>query len=258
MTFVWMFCVMLLVNQYQTREAALEVEARYVAEQELLEARHEIERQRVHRMRKTVARELHDGIGGITATVAMLAGMGKKEGGEKGRELLHRIEEMALEGNREVRDLMGSVENTVSGTREWLADMEEYARKATGGAGISLEWIVEGEVCDHAIDDGAAAGSLMRTVMEAVHNLVRHAAASSAEVTFVFTPHRLDLAIRDNGRGFTAEREGGRGVRNMRARVEELGGSFTIVGGAGTKLDISVPLPLRLPEKAFPPAGDMA
>lgn len=258
MTFLWMFCALFMVNQYQTREVALGLQARHAAEQELLEARHEIERQRTLRMRQEMARELHDGIGGITATVAMLAGMGKEEGGAKERELLHRIEEMALEGSREVRDLMGSVESGVFRAREWLADMEQYARKAAGAAGIAVEWKVEGTVSDEAIRDGAAAGSLMRTVMEAVHNLVLHAAASSAEVRFVFAEERLDVSVHDDGRGFTREREGGRGVRNMRGRVEELGGTFSIEGGRGTKLAISVPLPLKVRGKTLPQVEEVA
>lgn len=250
MSYLWIFCVLFVVNQYQTREVGLRIEAQHAVEQQLLEARHEIERERAMRLRQMMAREIHDGIGGITATMAMLAGLGRVEAEGDRAEILAKIEQMALEGSREIRGLMGSVENNVFRWTDWLRDLEAYSRKVTEMAGISLEWQTEGLVPREIIDDQPAAASLMKVVFESVHNLVRHSGARSGRIRVRFDLDALGIFIRDDGRGFSGERDGGRGIGNMRERIREMGGIFSIQGGEGTVIGMEVPLPLGTREVA--------
>ena len=55
---------------------------------------------------------------------------------------------------------------------------------------------------------------------------------------------RLDLELTDDGRGGAEAGEGGRGMRNMQARAEELRGAIHWLPGTlgGTKVLLSVPL----------------
>jgi signal transduction histidine kinase len=54
----------------------------------------------------------------------------------------------------------------------------------------------------------------------------------------------LTLTVRDDGRGIGASPGGGHGLRNMRARADELGGLCTVAPGepSGTVLCWRVPL----------------
>ncbi len=238
MSFLWIFSVLFLVNQYHIREVALRSEERHAMEQQLLEAKHEIEREKARRVREIVARELHDGIGGITATMAMLASLGRVEAEGEISEIFSNFEEMALKGSREIQGLMSSVENEVFRWPEWLRDLESYARKIMGMAGISFDWKVEGTIPDGIIRNAQATASLMKVAFEATHNLVRHSGAKKGRIHVSFHDSRITITISDDGCGISSDSGRGRGLANMRQRMEEMGGSFFLRGNEGTTVKL--------------------
>ena len=82
---------------------------------------------------------------------------------------------------------------------------------------------------------------------EALSNIEKHAAASRVSVILEWTGRELEIAIRDNGRGFDPEvdpLDGHYGVRSMRQRVANLGGEIKIssILGGGTQLLIRLPV----------------
>jgi signal transduction histidine kinase len=89
------------------------------------------------------------------------------------------------------------------------------------------------------------------TCLEAVQNTIKHAPDASAVWIRLSQTHVLSLEIRDDGPGFTPARDanGGAvrfhdGLRNMRDRLEAVGGSLTIESapGRGTRVIGRVPL----------------
>lgn len=81
--------------------------------------------------------------------------------------------------------------------------------------------------------------ALLRVAQEAVTNARRHAHASRIAVTVTYMGDAVRLDIVDDGRGFDADEVAARverpfGITGMRARIEELGGTFTIESDAGT------------------------
>jgi signal transduction histidine kinase len=90
----------------------------------------------------------------------------------------------------------------------------------------------------------AIACSLYRVGQEALANVVRHADASSADLTLKADGHSAMLRVVDNGVGIertAASHSEGRGIANMKARIEELGGTLLIRDlGPGTMVEASV------------------
>jgi signal transduction histidine kinase len=84
--------------------------------------------------------------------------------------------------------------------------------------------------------------NLFLAVKEALNNAVRHAQATEVRLSMAIHEKSLVLAIEDNGRGF--ERPPGDpsadGLRNMRQRMEEIGGQFNIESAlnSGTKVTL--------------------
>lgn len=83
---------------------------------------------------------------------------------------------------------------------------------------------------------------------EALLNAVRHAQASSIEAEVEYLPHRLRLAVRDNGCGIDPQivgsgRECHWGLVGMRERAGSIGAKLRIWSrpGAGTEVEISLP-----------------
>jgi two-component system sensor histidine kinase DesK len=81
--------------------------------------------------------------------------------------------------------------------------------------------------------------TLALALREAVTNVVRHAHATRCCVRLARTVDQLQLEVEDDGRG--ADGAPGLGLRGMRERVESMGGSLRVEGGAGTRVVIVLP-----------------
>jgi signal transduction histidine kinase len=78
---------------------------------------------------------------------------------------------------------------------------------------------------------------------EALTNVVKHAQATAVDVQLRLAGEQLELEVRDNGVGASADAGGGHGVGNMRTRAEQLGGHLDVQNGQpGTRVTVHVPL----------------
>ncbi|MBX3103130.1 MAG: hypothetical protein KF690_11520, partial [Bacteroidetes bacterium] len=88
--------------------------------------------------------------------------------------------------------------------------------------------------------------ALYRIAQEALNNAAKYANASRVTLQLTAEEGMLQMVIADDGLGFDAAllAEGSYGLSNMRARVQELGGTFTLTSapGAGTRLQVQVPI----------------
>ena len=246
---VWTFGSLSLINQRQRLETREANAAALRASNQAAELERDLLAERAHRQRQHLVRDLHDGVGGVTANLALLASLGQVEGiNSEQKALLAHIEQLAIEGNRELRSLMNSLEKDATHWADFLRDFHTSAEKQIAPRSIALDWSVTGQVPATPLQDVPAGLSLMRALKEAVANLARHAAARHAGIRFAFHATWLGITIRDDGSGFSGgtPSTGGRGLGNMRRRLEELGGRLSIRSGHGTVLRFVVPLPLTL------------
>ena len=93
--------------------------------------------------------------------------------------------------------------------------------------------------------------ALLRVVQSAASNIRLHASAAAATVTVGFLPEAVTLDVYDDGGGFdpaaaaAPSNVGGYGLRAMRQRVEQLGGTFSVQSapGEGTIVAAQLPVP---------------
>jgi signal transduction histidine kinase len=87
-----------------------------------------------------------------------------------------------------------------------------------------------------------------RIVLEALTNVIRHAQAKHCNIRFTVSPNgssnALCIEIQDDGRGISEAHRAGVGLRSMRERAEEIGGSCLIDGGTirGTLILARLPI----------------
>jgi signal transduction histidine kinase len=92
--------------------------------------------------------------------------------------------------------------------------------------------------------------TLYHIAKEALHNVVKHAQATTVWIGFHRTADSIRCCIRDNGRGFNPasiaarQAERGFGLMGIRERLSVVGGHLTInsADGQGTELVISIPV----------------
>ena len=84
--------------------------------------------------------------------------------------------------------------------------------------------------------------NLFRIVQEALQNTIKYAEASRVQILFTKQDSTLHLNISDDGNGFDLETANkGNGLRNMKHRCEESGGSLEIQSSdLGTKVICSI------------------
>jgi signal transduction histidine kinase len=86
--------------------------------------------------------------------------------------------------------------------------------------------------------------NIFLVVKEALHNVIKHSGAGRVSIDLSYAGGQLHLAIVDDGRGFDAQAAAGKGngLANMRRRITDLGGVFSLVSGpgCGTRIGITV------------------
>ncbi|CAN7374608.1 histidine kinase [Pseudarthrobacter oxydans] len=104
--------------------------------------------------------------------------------------------------------------------------------------------------------------ALLRVVQSAASNIKLHASATAATVTLGFLPEAVTLDVYDDGTGFDPAAAappsdaGGYGLRAMRQRVEQLGGTLSVESspGEGTIVAAQLPLPSAIQVTSGEPA----
>jgi signal transduction histidine kinase len=124
---------------------------------------------------------------------------------------------------------------------EWLAERTE--ERSALEVTIDLDDRAAVDV-DLAIPRETARG-VFRVALLAVDNAVRHASATHLAIELRLDPATGTLVIWDDGRGFdpaAAQRQGGRGLRDMRVAAASIGGTVVIEPGtAGTRIALTWP-----------------
>lgn len=208
-----------------------------------------------------IARDIHDVLAHALAGLAIqleATGALIEQGAEREvlLERIHRAHELAREGLRETRRAVGALRGDPSVSVR--AGVEALAADYDSGAPAPVALEFRGNVAGLGDRAGEA---VVRVVQEALTNVRKHAAGAEVSVTVsageppdgeVVVVVRNTPAKRDAADGSTPDRNGlgasggGYGLRGMRERAEELGGSLS----AGPSADGGWRVELRLPPRA--------
>ena len=117
-------------------------------------------------------------------------------------------------------------------------------RQATAVQGrIGLPVVVETDLDERLPNE--VEDCLYRIGQEALHNVVKHAAAHAVRLEVGRVADGIRLAVIDDGAGFDAGSvpPGHLGLAGMRARAERIGGRFRVESrkGKGTTIEVVVP-----------------
>ncbi|GAB3766413.1 sensor histidine kinase [Microlunatus parietis] len=88
------------------------------------------------------------------------------------------------------------------------------------------------------------AEAAVRVVGEALANVARHAGATRVDVSLAYLDDVIVIDVNDDGAGFRVGESTGFGLRSMRDRVAEVGGTLAVEStpGAGTVVAVTLPI----------------
>lgn len=193
--------------------------------------------------RDRIAKEMHDDIGSALTTILYLSDDLKIKSLETVQYCADKIAGTASS----VVDKMNEIIWSMNSDYDTLDDLISYARQH----GVEfledhgLQWSLDITEPIPAIQlTGEQRRNIYLCFKESLHNIVKHAAASTVMVKIIIKD-RLYISIQDNGRGFDPDQVGrfGNGLKNIAERMESIGGTFSISKeGGGTTVCLLCPL----------------
>ncbi len=203
--------------------------------------------QAVEKERRRIARDLHDELGARLTATALQGELAVQDGtiSEKAKSELNFM-------NQRVRQLIGTVDEVVWTTdpqNDTLPDLAaflcDYIERLLAPTGIGCRLEVDSELPDLPLP-ALARRNMLLAFKEALNNSIRHAKARTIYFKIHLKNDLLHVEISDDGHGFEANngRPGGKGLSNIKSRMELIRGQATIRSGADTGTTVSLLLPL--------------
>lgn len=198
------------------------------------------------REKASLARELHDQLGGILTPAKMdLAWLQARLGQDpEFRERMGRLARLIDDGIDLKRRIIENLRPSLLDHLGLSAALEWYVEEACRAADIEPHLHIS-KALERLTPDLEIA--LYRLVQEAVTNAVRHAQAAHLDLTLERAARGVHITISDDGIGIgnlEAARKLSHGLAGMSHRVRSMNGTFDVhsLSGKGTRIEMFVPL----------------
>lgn len=192
--------------------------------------------------RDELAKELHDNINQILATVKIFLNVAKED--EKMRAaLVEKSYNNVNQAIEEIRKLSQSLICPTLGDIGLIDALTELSNQINVVSGMKVE--VSHEVTRKKALETKLELMLYRIVQEQLNNIVKYAKATKVNIFLRIDSKEVYLSIKDNGVGFdTTKKAKGIGLKNIRSRVEFYSGKLNIVSGPeqGCLMEITIPV----------------
>jgi two-component system, NarL family, sensor kinase len=200
--------------------------------------------------RQRLARDLHDGLGGMLSAVKLqlssikgniLVPTGRADQFEKALFMLdNSIKELRTVAHNMMPDALIKF-----GLKDALQD---FCSKIASAKTIQINFQYFG---DEQRLDRSLEITLYRISQELINNVLKHAHATEVYIQLVCDLKRVHLTVQDNGRGFdpaTVDIRKSNGLQSIKARVESFSGRFDIASEPGKGTEMGIEFTLNSPK----------
>lgn len=197
------------------------------------------------RERSRLAKDLHDGLGG------MLSGIKYAFQTMKGNLIMTPENHQAFERSMDMLD--SSIQEMRRVAHNMMPEalvkfglntaLKDFCNDINQSGALKITYQSSG--LENAAIDETTAITIYRIVQELVNNTIKHAGASSAIVQLEQHAENITLTVEDNGKGFDTEilqQSKGIGWSNIRSRIEFLKGNIDIKSAEGKGTSVLVEL----------------
>jgi signal transduction histidine kinase len=270
--------IVILLGEYRRRHNALLLKAQSALEERVLERTKDLDRvnrnlrelsarlmQLQDDERRRIARELHDSVGQTLAALAMNLAMVRND-----VERLTKTVATLNDSEGLIRDMSSEVRTISHLLHPPLLD--------EAGLSSAIRWYVDGFAQRSQVDvdldlpedferlPAEMETAIFRVVQECLTNIHRHSGSPVAKIQARQRHDEVVVEIADKGKGIPPEKQEqiattgtpGVGVRGMRERIRQLGGTVEIKSsGNGTCVTVKLPVPAH-PHNEITVAGPAA
>ena len=211
------------------------------------ERQHALERERAR-----IARDIHDDLGASLTRITMLSQSvrGEVEGQIQASDDVDQIYSTARELTRAMDEIVWAVNPKHDTLDSLVTYLGRFAQHFLSSAGVRCRLDVPVYLPAWALTSEIR-HNVFLALKEALHNVVKHAAATEVRISLQLEPDGFVLIVADNGRGFDLDLSNhepvppldgtrigaGNGLLNMKKRLDEIGGrcEWNTRPGEGTR-----------------------
>ncbi|TGB01008.1 sensor histidine kinase [Halobacillus salinus] len=242
------FCAIVGRLIYRLTEAQETVSTQYKelkeAHEQLKQYSEQVEELTAIEERNRISREIHDTVGHkMTALLMQLQVAKELQAADpaKSTSALRVSEGLAREALHETRMSVRALQDDAGDPRSFVTKVREMLQEYEDQTGLASTLNVEG---DGSNIPPSVQWSLTRLVQESLTNAVKHGGAKTCEVDLAITNEHVAMHITDDGKG-AGDVQPGFGIKNMRERVQEHGGTLTFETNPNQGFTIQAEFPLK-------------
>jgi two-component system NarL family sensor kinase len=194
--------------------------------------------------KKHLSRELHDGVNQMLVSsichLDLAMACVKDDRDPEQVKHLKGSRNGILSAIKEVRDISHAMRPSALDDIGFIAAINSLLDDFISHSNIDVSRVITEDIIQPSPEK---ATMLYRVIQEALTNIDKHAQANRVEFLFQQLGERYQVIVRDDGMGFeqtSLKGNHGIGLRNMRERVEFVGGSFEIDSSKGSGTEISI------------------
>ncbi len=206
--------------------------------------------QKLHKEKERISRDLHDNVGSqITNLITGIEISNlhiKKNQRQKAEEILSTLDIDARNTMTDLRETIWLMDKEVIEFNSFINHLKGYFKRQhhyLNGLEINLNYNPDLNFSlnpTHSLN-------ITRVIQEALNNTRKYAEASTFEIDFTTPGSDLVITIKDDGQGMNVQEilnaQHGNGLKNMKNRAEDIGGTFIIHStlNEGTTITITLP-----------------
>lgn len=215
-----------------------------------IQLRRKLEKQQaVSAERERISEDLHDDVGsGLSKIILMLEVLNKEAKSPGIKEKTRAISEESLELSKNMSGVIWALNSRYDSLESLVAFIRKYAGDYFENTSMRFKMNAPSSFPPlHLSSDQRS--NIYFAVKEALHNIVKHANASLAEINVTYDGSLLSMTVRDNGCGLPSGELNrfGNGLSQMHKRMESIGGNFFLENREGTRITFTLPVSKNRP-----------
>jgi len=199
------------------------------------------ERKKGEQLRKRLADDLHDGLGGNLTNIKLFAEMTKTHRDHAHtRKNLDAIAEICEDCLLEIRNYMHVLDEIEPQWDALVLELKQYCLRTLEPHDIKFS--MTSDINSEALPPSRLLYiNMQKIVKEAVTNVIKHSDGDAMHIAVHVAMDRLLCIISDNGTAVQTTKSRGRGLLSMTSRAKEMGGLLDISWDSGVIIILDVP-----------------
>ncbi len=192
--------------------------------------------------RQRISADMHDELGAGMTAIRLMSEIARNKMKENTPVEIEKISHSADDVLNKMNAIIWSMNSGNDTLDNLISYIRSYSLEYFDGTSVTCRLVIPEKITDRELT-GDKRRNVFLSVKETLNNILKHAGASEVDIE-IQTGIELQIRISDNGKGIDMDklREFGNGLKNIKRRMESIGGSYQIINRNGTVTTLTLPL----------------